>query len=55
VDLKVWKGKEDVKPIAEVREYDKDHIFVKEEILPDGTVKIILKEKNTGKIIQRIK
>jgi len=55
VNLKVWRGQEKAKPIAEIREYDKDHIFVKEEILPDGTVKIILKEKATGKIVERIK
>jgi hypothetical protein len=55
VNLKVWKGLEKVRPISEIREYDKDHIFVKEETLPDGTVKIILKEKKTGKIIQRAK
>lgn len=55
VNLKVWRGQEKAKPIAEIREYDRDHIFVKEEILPDGTVKIILKEKATGKIVERIK
>jgi predicted dehydrogenase len=55
VNLKVWRGLEKVKPIMEVREYDRDHIFVKEETMPDGTVKIILKEKATGKIIQKIK
>jgi len=55
VELKVWRGQENVKPIADVREYDADHLFVKEEILPNGTVKLILKEKKTGKIIQKIK
>lgn len=55
VELKVWKGLKKASPIAEVREYDTDHLFVKEEILPDGTVKLILKEKGTGKIIQKIK
>jgi hypothetical protein len=55
VTLKVWRGLDKAKPIAEIREYDKDHIFVKEETLPDGVTKIILKEKKTGKIIQRIK
>jgi predicted dehydrogenase len=54
VDLRVWRGKTNVEPIAQLREYDRDHIFVKEEILPDGTVKLILKEKKTGKIIQKI-
>lgn len=55
VGLKVWRGQKNVKPIAEIRDYDKDHIFVKEETLPDGTVKLILKEKKTGKIIQKNK
>jgi predicted dehydrogenase len=55
VSLKVWRGLENVRPIMEVREFDKDHIFVKEETMPDGTVRLILKEKTTGRIIQRIK
>jgi len=55
VNLKTWRGQKNVKPIAEIREYDKDHIFVKEETMPDGKVKLILKEKKTGKIIQRVK
>ena len=55
VNLRVWRGQEKARPLAEVREYDKDHIFVKEETLPDGTVKIILKEKSTGRIVERVK
>jgi len=52
VKLKEWRGKEKADPISEVREYDKDHIFVKEERMPDGRIKIILKNKKTGKISQ---
>jgi len=52
VRLKVWKGKEKTGPISEIREYDKDHLFVKEERMPDGKVKVILKNKKTGKISQ---
>ncbi len=55
VKLKVWRGKEKADPISEIRDYDKDHIFVKEERMPDGSVKLILKNKKTGKIIQKIK
>ena len=55
VDLKIWRGRSNVSPIAEIREFDKDHIFVKEETMPDGRVKLILKEKKTGKIIQKVK
>ena len=52
VKLRVWRGKEKTGPISEIREYDKDHIFVKEERMPDGRIKIILKNKKTGKISQ---
>ena len=52
VRLKVWKGKEKTGPISEIREYDKDHLFVKEERMPDGKVKVILKNKKTGKVLQ---
>jgi len=55
VTLRVWRGAGKASPISGVREYDEDHYFVKEEILPDGTVKLILKEKKTGRIIQRSK
>jgi predicted dehydrogenase len=52
VDLRIWRGNEKTGPISEIREYDKDHIFVKEEMMPDGSVKLILKDKKTGKITQ---
>jgi hypothetical protein len=55
VSLKVWRGKENTLTIAEIREYDRDHIFVKEERMPDGNIKIILKDKKTGKISQTVK
>jgi len=52
VDLEIWRGQEDVEPISSVKEFDKDDYLVKEEKLPDGK-KLILKEKKTGKIIQK--
>jgi predicted dehydrogenase len=52
VKLMVWKGRDHTEPISEIREYDKNHIFVKEEMMPDGKVKVILKNKRTGKISQ---
>lgn len=55
VKLKTWRGKKSVPKISAVRDFDKDHIFVKEETMPDGKVKIILKNKKTGKISQIIK
>ena len=44
-----------MKTIIELSYHNKDHFFVKEETMPDEIVKIILKEKKTGKIIQRPK
>ncbi|MCX6328395.1 MAG: Gfo/Idh/MocA family oxidoreductase [Bacteroidia bacterium] len=55
VKLKVWRGKEKTGRISAIREYDKDNIFVKEERMPDGRIKIILKNKKTGKISQIVK
>ncbi len=52
VELRVWRGRDKTGPISEIREYDKDHIFVKEEMMPDGRVKVILKDKKSGKISQ---
>ena len=53
VKLEVWRGKESAGKKDNLKEYDANHWLVKEEKLPNGTVKLILKEKNTGKIIQR--
>jgi predicted dehydrogenase len=55
VKLKTWRGREKTERINALREYDKDYLLVKEETMPDGTVKLILKNKKTGKISQRIK
>lgn len=48
-----WRGKKEVESIKEQREYDDEHYLVKTEILQDGLKKIILKNKKTGKIIQK--
>jgi predicted dehydrogenase len=55
VKLEVWRGLDKAVPISEIKEFDKDYLFVKEETMPDGRVKLILKDKKTGKIIQREK
>jgi predicted dehydrogenase len=54
VQLDIWRGSEDVTPSAAHSEYDADHWLIKEETMPDGRVKLILKEKASGKIIQKI-
>lgn len=53
VKLKTWRGNEKTERINALRDYDKDHLLVKEETMPDGTKKIILKNKKTGIISQK--
>jgi predicted dehydrogenase len=53
VNLDVWKGKEKAESISAFEDFDADHLLVKEEVMPDGSVKRILKEKNSGKITQQ--
>jgi predicted dehydrogenase len=55
VRLKIWRGREKTERINAVRDFDKENMLVKEETMPDGSVKLILKNKKTGKISQRVK
>jgi len=48
-----WRGKSGTPKISALKEYDSDHYLIKEEQLPNGTTKLILKEKKSGKIIQK--
>jgi hypothetical protein len=53
VEINEWRGLEEAEPLSAFVEYDENHWLVKEEILPDGRKKAILKEKNSGKIIEK--
>lgn len=53
VQLDIWRGKNEVQKISALKEYDDDHYLIKQEQLPNGTTKLILKEKVSGKIIQK--
>ncbi|MDH3710201.1 MAG: Gfo/Idh/MocA family oxidoreductase [Cyclobacteriaceae bacterium] len=54
VELEDWRG-EDPKEEGrlELQSYDQQYYLIKEEKLPNGQVKLILKDKQTGKIIQK--
>jgi len=54
VQLAVWRGSEEIMGSAVFREYDADYLLIKEEKMPDGATKLILKEKASGKVIQRV-
>lgn len=53
VEIKYWRGKDKVEPLSAFVEYDENHWLVKEELLPDGRKKVILKDKSSGEIIQK--
>lgn len=54
VKLDVWRGKTGVTKDSHLVEYDADHYLVKEEMTHYGAKKIILKDKKTGKIFERV-
>lgn len=54
IQLEVWRGKEGVHEDSHLTEYDNEHYLVKEEITHYGAKKLILKNKQTGKIIEKL-
>lgn len=54
VELKVWRGREGKDQKAAFADYDAEHFLIKEERMPDGKIKLILKEKKSGRIVERI-
>jgi predicted dehydrogenase len=54
IELADWRGAENVADISTVREYNEQYLLIKEEKMPDGRVKLILKDKTTGKVNQQI-
>jgi predicted dehydrogenase len=54
VDIKDWRGKTGTGTHKELESYDEDHYLIKKEIMPDGVTKLILKEKYSGNIVQKL-
>jgi len=54
VELPLWRGSD--QPVEKIgpREYDAGHWFIKEEKMPDGRRKVILKEKASGAMKQLV-
>ncbi len=52
--LDVWRGKEESTQNKEHTSYDDDHWLVKEEITHYGARKLILKEKSSGRIFEKV-
>jgi predicted dehydrogenase len=54
VQLDIWRGKVGVGKDSHLVEYDNDHYLVKEEMTHYGAKKVILKNKASGKIIEKV-
>jgi predicted dehydrogenase len=54
ISLPIWRGRENVESISVRREFDKEHFLVKQERMPDGSMKVIVRNKATGEISQRV-
>lgn len=54
VEIEDWRGGKYSK-VKTTKDYDEDHILIKEEIMPDGTHKYILQHKETGRVSQVVK
>ena len=54
VVLDDWRGSDEADTGVELADYDDDHFLVKQEVMPSGKTKYILKEKASGKIVQKL-
>jgi len=54
VQLEEWRGDAETDSSALLRNYDDAHYLIKEEKMPDGRMKFILKEKAGGKVVQKV-
>ncbi len=53
VQLDVWRGTAQAGAKLGPSEYDAQYWLVKTEVMPDGQTKLILKDKQTGRIVQK--
>jgi predicted dehydrogenase len=54
VQLDIWRGRRGVTKDSHLVEYDADHYLVKEEMTHYGARKVILKNKQSGKITEKV-
>ena len=53
VQLDIWRGQEGVSKVSPFTEYDEENYLVKEELTHYGARKLILKNKQSGKIFEQ--
>jgi len=53
IQIDDWRGRTEKKTEKQMASYDEDHYLIKEEVLPSGEKKFIIKNKKTGSIERR--
>jgi predicted dehydrogenase len=54
VDLPLWRGRSEADSTLELLPFDETAWLIKRELMPDGRTKLILKDRQTGAMTQRI-
>ncbi len=54
IKLDVWRGSEEITDQSSHTEFDAEYYLIKQEVMPDGKIKFILKNKQSGEITQKI-
>jgi predicted dehydrogenase len=54
VKLEIWRGRSGVTKDSHLQSFDDQHYLVKEEVTHYGAKKLILKNKKSGKIVERL-
>lgn len=53
IELPIWRGRENVCRAGVLKDHDRDHVLIKEETMPDGKRKLILRHKMTGAVTEQ--
>lgn len=54
IQLDIWRGKTGLSKESHLVEYDSNHYLIKEEMTHYGAKKVILKNKQSGKIVEKV-
>jgi len=54
VRLEVWRGSVESSATMELVAHDEQYWLIKREHMPDGRTKLILKDRRTGEVLQKV-
>ena len=53
IELPMWRGRHGVQSLAITRDYDAEHVLLKEERMMDGSTKLILRHRVSGHVVHK--